>query len=134
MVEFAEWAVQAGQGKAAKADGATPDERSRLRRQGLAWLRKTTDEAPEPRALLLASHKIAPAIAAGCPTVIKPAPQTPLATLWLVHLIRQAAEKLEVPTAVVQLVIFIVYALGWSFWLGTLIYFVVVCRWIPERL
>ncbi|MFK0243338.1 aldehyde dehydrogenase family protein [Amycolatopsis azurea] len=38
--------------------------------------------------LLLASHKIAPAIAAGCPVVVKPAPQTPLATLWLVHLVR----------------------------------------------
>ena len=34
--------------------------------------------------LLLASHKIAPAIAAGCPVIVKPAPQTPLATLWLV--------------------------------------------------
>jgi len=41
--------------------------------------------------LLLASHKIAPAIAAGCPVVVKPAPQTPLATLWLVHLVRCAS-------------------------------------------
>ncbi|GAB2979859.1 aldehyde dehydrogenase family protein [Amycolatopsis acidiphila] len=41
--------------------------------------------------LLLASHKIAPAIAAGCPVIVKPAPQTPLATLWLVHLVRAAA-------------------------------------------
>lgn len=41
--------------------------------------------------LLLASHKIAPAIAAGCPVIVKPAPQTPLATLWLVHLVREAA-------------------------------------------
>lgn len=40
--------------------------------------------------LLLASHKIAPAIAAGCPVIVKPAPQTPLATLWLVHLVREA--------------------------------------------
>ena len=54
--------------------------------------------------LLLASHKIAPAIAAGCPVVCKPAPQTPLATLWLVHLVRQAAEELGVPPAMVQLV------------------------------
>ncbi|MFJ1762795.1 aldehyde dehydrogenase family protein [Amycolatopsis sp. NPDC088138] len=50
--------------------------------------------------LLLASHKIAPAIAAGCPVIVKPAPQTPLATLWLVHLIREIA---PVP-AMVQLV------------------------------
>jgi acyl-CoA reductase-like NAD-dependent aldehyde dehydrogenase len=48
--------------------------------------------------LLLASHKIAPALAAGCPIVVKPAPQTPLATLWLVHLFRQALES--VPAAV----------------------------------
>ncbi|MFI5611244.1 aldehyde dehydrogenase family protein [Amycolatopsis sp. NPDC051903] len=50
--------------------------------------------------VLLASHKIAPAIAAGCPVVLKPAPQTPLATLWLVHLVRSLA---PVP-AMVQLV------------------------------
>ncbi|WP_020669021.1 aldehyde dehydrogenase family protein [Amycolatopsis nigrescens] len=54
--------------------------------------------------LLLASHKIAPAIAAGCPVVCKPAPQTPLATLWLVHLVREAAAKLGAPAAMVQLV------------------------------
>lgn len=41
--------------------------------------------------LLLASHKIAPAIAAGCPVIVKPAPQTPLATLWLTHLVRSLA-------------------------------------------
>ncbi|WP_284743372.1 aldehyde dehydrogenase family protein [Amycolatopsis sp. RTGN1] len=50
--------------------------------------------------LLLASHKIAPAIAAGCPVIVKPAPQTPLATLWLVHLVRSAAPLV----AMVQLV------------------------------
>lgn len=50
--------------------------------------------------VLLASHKIAPAIAAGCPVVVKPAPQTPLATLWLVHLVRSVA---PIP-AMVQLV------------------------------
>lgn len=54
--------------------------------------------------LLLASHKIAPAIAAGCPVVCKPAPQTPLATLWLVHLVREAAVELGAPPAMVQLV------------------------------
>ncbi|WP_157851657.1 aldehyde dehydrogenase family protein, partial [Streptomyces monomycini] len=36
--------------------------------------------------MMLASHKIAPALAAGCPVIVKPAPATPLATLWLVHL------------------------------------------------
>lgn len=51
--------------------------------------------------LLLAAHKIAPALAAGCPIVVKPAPQTPLATLWLVQLFRQA---LESAPAAVQLV------------------------------
>jgi acyl-CoA reductase-like NAD-dependent aldehyde dehydrogenase len=54
--------------------------------------------------LLLATHKIAPALAAGCPVVCKPAPQTPLATLWLVHLFRSAAEEHGVPASVVQLV------------------------------
>jgi acyl-CoA reductase-like NAD-dependent aldehyde dehydrogenase len=51
--------------------------------------------------LLLATHKIAPALAAGCPVVVKPAPQTPLATLWLVHLFREA---LGADAAAVQLV------------------------------
>lgn len=51
--------------------------------------------------LLLAAHKIAPALAAGCPIIVKPAPATPLATLWLVDLIRST---LAVPAAAVQLV------------------------------
>jgi len=54
--------------------------------------------------LLLATHKIAPSIAAGCPVISKPAPQTPLATLWLVHLLREAAVAAAAPTAMVQLV------------------------------
>ncbi len=54
--------------------------------------------------LLLASHKIAPAIAAGCPVILKPAPQTPLATLWLVHIMREISSTLGVPTGTVQLV------------------------------
>ncbi|WP_153028422.1 aldehyde dehydrogenase family protein [Amycolatopsis sp. YIM 10] len=54
--------------------------------------------------LLLASHKIAPSIAAGCPVVAKPAPATPLATLWLVHLVREAAEEADAPVSMVQLV------------------------------
>ncbi|MGH3730479.1 MAG: aldehyde dehydrogenase family protein [Micromonosporaceae bacterium] len=54
--------------------------------------------------LLLASHKIAPALAAGCPVVAKPAPQTPLATLWLADLTRQALAAAGAPEAAVQLV------------------------------
>jgi acyl-CoA reductase-like NAD-dependent aldehyde dehydrogenase len=54
--------------------------------------------------LLLASHKIAPALAAGCPIIIKPAPQTPLATIWLVHLIREALVAAGGPASAVQLV------------------------------
>lgn len=51
--------------------------------------------------LLLAAHKIAPALAAGCPIVVKPAPATPLATLWLVDLLRSTG---ALPPAAVQLV------------------------------
>jgi acyl-CoA reductase-like NAD-dependent aldehyde dehydrogenase len=54
--------------------------------------------------LLLASHKVAPAVAAGCPVICKPAPATPLATLWLVDLCRQALVDHGLPAAVVQLV------------------------------
>jgi acyl-CoA reductase-like NAD-dependent aldehyde dehydrogenase len=54
--------------------------------------------------LLLAAHKFAPAIAAGCPVIGKPAPQTPLATLWLVHALREAASTLGAPQAMAQLV------------------------------
>ena len=54
--------------------------------------------------LLLAAHKIAPALAAGCPIIAKPAPQTPLATLWLVHLVREALVAAGGPAGAVQLV------------------------------
>lgn len=54
--------------------------------------------------LLLATHKIAPAFAAACPVVAKPAPQTPLATLWLVHLFREALVRNGAPAAAVQMV------------------------------
>ncbi|WP_037187533.1 aldehyde dehydrogenase family protein [Rhodococcus sp. UNC23MFCrub1.1] len=54
--------------------------------------------------LLLATHKIAPSIAAGCAVICKPAPNTPLATLWLTHLIHQVADELSVPRDIVQLV------------------------------
>ena len=54
--------------------------------------------------LLLAAHKIAPALAAGCPVIVKPAPQTPLATLWMVHVLREALVAAGGPAAAVQLV------------------------------
>jgi acyl-CoA reductase-like NAD-dependent aldehyde dehydrogenase len=40
--------------------------------------------------LNLVSHKVAPAIAAGCPMVVKPAPQTPLSALLLAEAVQQA--------------------------------------------
>jgi acyl-CoA reductase-like NAD-dependent aldehyde dehydrogenase len=40
--------------------------------------------------LNLVSHKVAPAIAAGCPMVLKPAPQTPLCSLLLAEAVQQA--------------------------------------------
>ena len=40
--------------------------------------------------LNLVAHKLAPAIASGCPVVLKPAPQTPLSALLLARLIHDA--------------------------------------------
>src|SRR5215813_10868621 len=40
--------------------------------------------------LNLVAHKVAPAIAAGCPLVLKPAPQTPLCSLLLAEAVQQA--------------------------------------------
>src|SRR5690242_19782301 len=40
--------------------------------------------------LNLVAHKVAPAIAAGCPLVLKPAPQTPLTSLLLAEAVQQA--------------------------------------------
>jgi acyl-CoA reductase-like NAD-dependent aldehyde dehydrogenase len=40
--------------------------------------------------LNLVAHKVAPAIAAGCPLVLKPAPQTPLTALLLAEAVQQA--------------------------------------------
>lgn len=54
--------------------------------------------------LLLASHKIAPAIAAGCSVICKPAPNTPLATLVLADVVRQALEMHGGPVSGVQVV------------------------------
>ncbi|WP_280922795.1 aldehyde dehydrogenase family protein [Streptomyces sp. MZ04] len=53
---------------------------------------------------MLASHKIAPALAAGCPVIVKPAPATPLATLRLVHLVRERLIAAGAPAGAVQLV------------------------------
>ncbi|WP_314173789.1 aldehyde dehydrogenase family protein [Streptomyces winkii] len=54
--------------------------------------------------MMLASHKIAPALAAGCPVIVKPAPATPLATLWLVALVREQLSAAGAPAGAVQLV------------------------------
>jgi len=40
--------------------------------------------------LNLVAHKVAPAIAAGCPMIVKPAPQTPLTALLLAETVQQA--------------------------------------------
>jgi len=40
--------------------------------------------------LNLVAHKVAPAIAAGCPIIVKPAPQTPLTALLLAETVEQA--------------------------------------------
>lgn len=54
--------------------------------------------------LLLASHKLSPALAAGCPVVVKPAEPTPLATLWLLARVREALEAAGAPVVAAQLV------------------------------
>jgi acyl-CoA reductase-like NAD-dependent aldehyde dehydrogenase len=46
--------------------------------------------APFNFPLNLVAHKLAPAIAAGCPVVLKPAPQTPLSGIALVELLVEA--------------------------------------------
>ncbi|MBV9341573.1 MAG: aldehyde dehydrogenase family protein [Acidobacteria bacterium] len=40
--------------------------------------------------LNLVAHKVAPAIASGCPIIVKPAPQTPLSSLLLAEAVEQA--------------------------------------------
>lgn len=54
--------------------------------------------------LLLATHKLAPAIAAGCPVIIKPAPNTPLATIELLAITRAVLAEHGVTLAAAQLV------------------------------
>ena len=46
--------------------------------------------APFNFPLNLVAHKVAPAIAAGCPVVLKPAPQTPLSAIALAALLEEA--------------------------------------------
>src|SRR5579862_86839 len=41
--------------------------------------------------LNLVAHKIAPAIAAGCPIILKPAPQTPISSLMLAEIVDQTS-------------------------------------------
>ncbi len=45
--------------------------------------------------LNLVAHKLAPAIACGCPVILKPAPQTPLSSWLLVHAILEAGWPAE---------------------------------------
>ena len=40
--------------------------------------------------LNLVAHKVAPAIAAGCPLILKPAPQTPITSLMLAEIVNEA--------------------------------------------
>jgi acyl-CoA reductase-like NAD-dependent aldehyde dehydrogenase len=54
--------------------------------------------------LLLAAHKLAPAIAAGCPVIGKPAPQAPLAVLALAAMFRAALRDAGAPPGAVQVV------------------------------
>lgn len=54
--------------------------------------------------LMLASHKIAPALAAGCPVIVKPAPPTPLATLWLADAVRAELARAGAPAQALQVV------------------------------
>lgn len=54
--------------------------------------------------LLLATHKLAPALAAGCPVIIKPSPNTPLATLELVRIARESLVAQGVSASAAQLV------------------------------
>lgn len=52
--------------------------------------------------LLLASHKVAPALAVGAPVILKPAPAAPLSVLWLTALIRVALQENSLSPGIVQ--------------------------------
>ena len=56
------------------------------------------------RIQLPAAHKLAPAIAAGCPVIAKPAPQAPLAVLALATMFRAALREVGAPPGAVQVV------------------------------
>ena len=57
--------------------------------------------APWNFPLVLAVRKVAPAMAAGCPVILKPSSQTPLSSV----LLAECMEKADVPTGVFQMVI-----------------------------
>lgn len=52
--------------------------------------------------LLLASHKVAPALAVGTPVVLKPAPATTLSALWLTAIVREALRAEELDEGIMQ--------------------------------
>lgn len=52
--------------------------------------------------LAMATRKIAPALAAGCPIIVKPAAETPLTMLLLGEVIAQVLEKFGIESAVVS--------------------------------
>lgn len=54
--------------------------------------------------LAMATRKIAPALAAGCPIVVKPAAETPLTMLLLGKLIAEVFTEYDVPAGVVSIV------------------------------
>jgi hypothetical protein len=53
--EFAAWAVKAAEGKGTDAADLTPEERTRLRRQALAWLRDAVARQPKSERSILAA-------------------------------------------------------------------------------
>jgi glyceraldehyde-3-phosphate dehydrogenase (NADP+) len=47
--------------------------------------------------LNLALHKIIPAVAAGCPILLKPSPHTPYTALWLAYIVKEFASEMIHP-------------------------------------
>ncbi|MDO8120964.1 NAD-dependent succinate-semialdehyde dehydrogenase [Isoptericola sp. b490] len=54
--------------------------------------------------LAMATRKAAPALAAGCPVVIKPAGYTPLTTLLFAEVVREVLAERDLPTGVINVV------------------------------
>lgn len=54
--------------------------------------------------LAMATRKIAPALAAGCPVIVKPAAETPLTMLLLGSVINQVCERLGQPRGLVSII------------------------------